>query len=397
MAETIADQKKGINLIKIGGIQIKLDYSWFIVFALVLWSLSAGYFPQIYPERTTLTYWTAGLIAALLFFVSVVTHELSHSFMAISSGIKISEITLFIFGGMARLSEEAGDPKTEFKIAIVGPLTSFALAVVFWLIQNAIRGDQPSIIVEIFGYLAWINIALAVFNLIPGFPLDGGRVFRAFWWWKTGSMIEATRVASDIGKGFAIVLMILGGVQIFSGALIGGLWLIFVGMFLRGMAEGGYQELMIKKSLEGTRVQEIMIRDVVTAASDLSLKRLIADYFLRYGYRGFPIMTDGKVSGMISLANVKDLSEQEQADKMVKQVMTPINGAMTILPETSLIEALKKMSQEKVTRLLVMRGDQMMGMITQAGLLRFLEIKRALANEIHRKKDESDGSGRLIA
>ena len=279
----------------------------------------------------------------------------------------------------------------------MGPLTSFALAVVFWLIQNAIRGDQPSIIVEIFGYLAWINIALAVFNLIPGFPLDGGRVFRAFWWWKTGSMIEATRVASDIGKGFAIVLMILGGVQIFSGALIGGLWLIFVGMFLRGMAQGGYQQLVIEKSLEGTRVQDIMIRDVVTAAPDLSLKQLIADYFLRYGYRGFPVMTDGKVSGMISLANVKDLSEQEQANKMVEQVMAPINAAMTILPETSLIEALKKMSQEKVTRLLVMRGDQMMGMITQTGLLRFLEIKRALANEIHRKKDESDGSGRLIA
>lgn len=300
--------------------------------------------------------------------------------MAIRSGIKIPEITLFIFGGMARLSEEAGDPKTEFKIAIVGPLTSFALAIVFWLIQNAIRGDQPSIIVEIFGYLAWINVALGVFNLIPGFPLDGGRVFRAFWWWKTGSMLEATRVASDIGKGFAVVLMILGGVQIFSGALIGGLWLIFVGMFLRGMAEGGYQELVIKKSLEGTRVQDVMIRDVVTAAPDLSLKRLIADYFLRYGYRGFPVMTDGKVSGMISLANVKDLSEQEQADKLVKQVMTPINAAMTILPETSLIEALKKMSQENVTRLLVMRGDQMMGMITQTGLLRFLEIKRALAN-----------------
>jgi CBS domain-containing protein len=187
-------------------------------------------------------------------------------------------------------------------------------------------------------------------------------------------------VASDIGKGFAVVLMILGGVQIFSGALIGGLWLIFVGMFLRGMAEGGYQELVIKKSLEGTRVQDVMIRDVVTAAPDLSLKRLVADYFLRYGYRGFPVMTDGKVSGMISLANVKDLSEREQADKVVEQVMAPINGAMTIPPETSLIEALKKMSQENITRLLVMRGDQMMGMITQTGLLRFLEIKRALAN-----------------
>jgi Zn-dependent protease/predicted transcriptional regulator len=380
MAETTSEKKSGIRLIKVGGIQIKLDYSWFIVFALVLWSLSAGYFPRVYPDQSTQTYWTAGLIAAFLFFVSVVTHELSHSFMAIRSGIKISEITLFIFGGMARLSEEADDPKTEFKIAIVGPLTSFALAIVFWLIRNAIQGDQPSIIVEIFGYLAWINVALGVFNLIPGFPLDGGRVFRAVWWWKTGSMIEATRVASDIGKGFAIVLMILGGLQIFSGALVGGLWFIFIGMFLRGMAEVGYNELVMKKSLEGTRIQDVMIRDLVTVSPNLSIKRLITDYFLRYGYRGFPVITDGKVSGMISLANVKDLSEQEQADRIVEQVMAPINGETIIPPETSLIEALKKMSQQKTARLLVMRGDQMMGMITQTGLLRFLEMKRALAS-----------------
>ena len=378
MTDAVAEKKPGLKLMKIGGIQIILDYSWFIVFGLLLWSLSAGYFPMVYPDQTAQTYWLAGFLAALLFFISVITHELSHSFMAIRSGIKISEITLFIFGGMARLSEEAGDPKTEFKIAIVGPLTSFALALVFWLIQSALRGDQSSIIVEMFGYLVWINIALGIFNLIPGFPLDGGRVFRAFWWWKTGSMIKATRLASDIGKGFAVVLMILGGVQIFSGALVGGLWLIFIGMFLRGMAEAGYKELMMTKSLEGARVQDVMIRDVVTAPPDLSLKQLIADYFLRYGYHGFPVTTDGKVSGMISLANVKDFSEEEQTEKKVEQVMAPVNRAMTISPETPLIEALRKMSQENIARLLVMRGDQMMGMITQTGLLRFLEIKRAL-------------------
>jgi Zn-dependent protease len=315
MAEVVAEKKPGLKLMKVGGIQIILDYSWFIVFGLLLWSLSAGYFPLVYPGQTTQTYWMTGGLAALLFFISVITHELSHSFMAIRSGIKIPEITLFIFGGMARLSEEAGDPKTEFKIAIVGPLTSFALAFVFWILQNTLRNDQPSIIVEMFGYLSWINIALGIFNLIPGFPLDGGRVFRAFWWWKTGSMIKATRLASDIGKGFAVVLMILGGVQIFSGALIGGLWLIFIGMFLRGMAEAGYQELVLTKSLEGTRVQDVMIRDVVTAPFDLPLRQLIADYFLRYGYRGFPVTADGKVSGVISLANVKDLSSQEQAEK----------------------------------------------------------------------------------
>jgi Zn-dependent protease len=201
MAEAVAEKKRGLRLVKIGGIQITLDYSWFIVFALVLWSLSAGYFPQAYPGQSTQVYWTTGFLAALLFFFSVITHELSHSLMAIRSGIKIPEITLFIFGGMARLSEEAADVKTEFKIAIVGPLTSFALAFIFWLIQNFLRGDQPSIVVELFGYLAWINIALGVFNLLPGFPLDGGRVLRAFWWWKSGSMLDATRMASDWGKG----------------------------------------------------------------------------------------------------------------------------------------------------------------------------------------------------
>ena len=381
MAEPNPEKKSGILLFSVRGIQIRLDYSWFIIFTLVIWSLSAGYFPRVYPDQSTQLYWVAGLIAALLFFASIVAHELSHSLAAIRSGINISEITLFIFGGVARLSEEAGDPKTEFKIAIVGPLTSFALALVFWLIQNALRGDQPSILVEVFGYLAWINIALGLFNLIPGFPLDGGRVFRAFWWWKTGSMLEATRAASDIGKGFAIVLMILGGVQIFSGALIGGLWFIFIGMFLRGMAEGGYQELVMRRSLEGTRVKDVMIRDVVTAAPDLSVKRIIADYFLRYGYRGFPVARDGKASGIISLANVKDLSEQQQAEKIVEQVMRPIDGALAITPETPLMEALKKMSQENTSRLLVMRGDRMIGMITQTGLLRFLEVKRALGSE----------------
>src|SRR5690606_36178401 len=158
---------------------------------------SAGYFPKAYPGQATATYWTTGVLAALLFFFSVITHELAHSFMAIHSGIKIPEITLFIFGGLARLSEDAPDPKTEFKIAIVGPLTSFALAALFWVIQAVVRGDQPSIVVELFGYLAWINLALGVFNLLPGFPLDGGRVLRAFSWWRSGSMLEATRLASD--------------------------------------------------------------------------------------------------------------------------------------------------------------------------------------------------------
>ena len=379
MAEEVARENRGIRLFTIGGIQIRLDYSWFIVFGLVLFSLSAGYFPQAYPRQSTQTYWLTGLLATLLFFFSVITHELSHSFMALRSGIKIHEITLFIFGGMARLSEDANDPKTEFKIAVVGPLTSVILAGLFWLVRAAISGAQPSILAEMFGYLAWINVALALFNLVPGFPLDGGRLFRAFWWWKTGSIVQATRKAADWGKGFAFALMIFGGLQIFTGSLVGGLWLIFIGMFLRGMAEASYQDVLLRKSLEGTRVADVMIRDVVAASADLPVKGLISDYFLRYGYHGFPVRSNGRVLGVISISNVKDLSAEEQDRKTVAQVMSPIGRDMTVSPETSIADALGKMTEKNLGRLLVMRGDEMVGMITQTGVLRFLQIHRLLA------------------
>jgi Zn-dependent protease len=276
MAQHTGDTQ-GINLFTVRGIELRIDYSWFIVFALVLFSLSLGYFPQVYPNQSNRVYWITGFLATLLFFISVVTHEMSHSFMALRSGVKIHGITLFIFGGMARLSEETDDPRTEFKIAVVGPLTSLMLAGVFWLIQLALRGEQPSILVEMFGYLAWVNLALALFNLIPGFPLDGGRLFRAFWWWKTGSVIDATRLAADWGKGFAIVLMIFGGLEIFAGSLIGGLWLIFIGTFLRGIAEASYHNVLLKQSLEGTRVEQVMTRDIVSVPPELPVSALISD------------------------------------------------------------------------------------------------------------------------
>jgi CBS domain-containing protein len=253
------------------------------------------------------------------------------------------------------------------------------LAGLFWLIQTAARGDQPSIFVEMFGYLAWINFALAVFNLVPGFPLDGGRLFRAFWWWKTGSIVDATRVASDWGKGFAVVLMIFGGLQIFTGSLVGGLWLIFIGMFLRGIAEASYQELLLKRSLDGRRVDQVMSREIVSISPELSVKSAIADYFLRYGYRGFPVRTNGTVHGIISLPDVKDLSVNEQDSRTVGEVMSAINDAMVVAPETPVSEALQRMSEENIARLLVMDDGRMVGMFTQTGVLRYLEIHKAFA------------------
>jgi Zn-dependent protease/predicted transcriptional regulator len=368
----------GITLFQIAGINITLDFSWFIVFALVLLALSAGYFPRNYPGYGSGSYLLVGLIATMLFFASVVIHELAHSLVALRSGIEIREITLFIFGGMARITEEPRTPQMELKIAAVGPLSSFGLAFGFWLIKSIIWGAEPSLLGAVFDYLAWINLALGVFNLIPGFPLDGGRVLRAIWWWKTDSLTRATKVASDIGKWFAVALMVLGGLEIFAGALLNGLWLIFIGMFLRAMSERGYEEVIIRKSLEGMRIEEVMTREVVTVPPDLPLANLVHDYFLRYAYRSFPVVHEQRVLGLVLVTAVKDIPRKEQESRKVAEVMIPPSDSLVISPDASLAEALKRMSQDEVEQLLVMDRDQMVGLITKTGLLRFIQIRQIL-------------------
>jgi Zn-dependent protease/CBS domain-containing protein len=367
-----------IPLFSFAGIKVTLDYSWLIIFALVAWSLSAGYFPHYFPDYGFRLYWTAGIVASILFFASILIHELAHSLTAVRAGIAIPEITLFIFGGVAHLSEEPSDPKTELKIAAAGPLASFLLAILFWLIKNALQGTAPDLLVAVFEYLAWINLALGIFNLGPGYPLDGGRILRAIVWWTTGSMAWATKWASDIGKGFAWALMILGVVRIFSGALIGGLWLIFIGMFLKGLAASGYRDLVMKQSFEGVNVEDLMVEDVISVPPDLTLAEATDSFFLRYGHGGFPVMQESKVLGLINLAKIKDIGTEERSTTTVAQVMIPLSSEVQIDPSESLIEALKKMTRSDLGRLLVMREGRMIGMITKTGLLRFLEIKQVL-------------------
>jgi Zn-dependent protease/CBS domain-containing protein len=369
---------RGISLFKIAGIHINIDYSWFIIFALVLFALSAGYLPRAFPGQPTQTYWVAGLVATLLFFTSVMLHELAHSLVAIHHGIDIPEITLFIFGGVSRLSQEPTDPKTEFKIASVGPLTSFALAAAFGALRVLLKGFEPSLIVVVIGYLAWINLALGIFNLIPGFPLDGGRLLRAFLWWKTGSLTRATKVAADFGKGFAVAIMVLGGLQIFAGALVNGLWFIFIGMFLRGMSIQGYEELVMRKSLEGVHVEEVMVQEVVSVPRDLTISQLIHDYFLHYAYRGFPVVEQGRVLGIVSVTAVRQLPREVYDHRQVADIMTPLQEDNLIEAQASLADALVKMSRQEQDRLLVLKGGQLAGLVTKTGLLRFVQIKQVL-------------------
>lgn len=374
---TAGARQSGIELFAIRGIRIRVHPSWVIIFVLILWSLSAGYLPRIHPDQSPGSYWLAGLVATLLFFASVLAHELAHSFVAQGAGIPVSGITLFVFGGVSQVTENARDPKTEMKVAVVGPLCSFALALVFWGVTVLWKGG-PSLTAAVLRYLAWINLALGVFNLVPGFPLDGGRILRSALWWKTGSLTRATRWAADVGKGFAYALMGLGALQIFGGALVAGVWFILIGVFLRTVAEGEYQQTVMRRSLEGVRVGDVMVEDVVTVSPGLTVAELVDRYFLHFGYKGFPVLDGDRVAGIVALRNVKHLDRAERERTTAGQLMVEIGDGDRVRPDVSLAEALQKMAEQGTGRLLVMEGDRLVGILTKAGLARLLEVKRVL-------------------
>jgi Zn-dependent protease/CBS domain-containing protein len=369
---------RGIHLFTIAGIRIIIDYSWFLIFVLVAASLSGGYLPQEVPGASALAYGTAGIVATLSFFLSLLLHELAHSLVAMASGIRIPSITLFLFGGVSRLAEEPEDPQTELRIAIVGPFISFALALVFWIAGRRLEGVVHPLAVAVVEYLAFINVALGIFNLIPGFPLDGGRVMRAVLWWRTGSLDRDTRVVSDLGKSFALGLMFLGAILVFRGALLGGIWLIFIGMFLRGAAASGYEQMSLTRALQSVTVGEVMIEAPLTVPADLPLSDLVSRYFLRYGYRGFPVEEGGKAVGLISVGDLTRVSEAELGGRKVGDAMHPLDASRVISKEAPLLEALERMSRPEVGRLVILEGDRISGMVTKTGLLRLLEIRQIL-------------------
>lgn len=275
---------RGIKLFKVVGIQVSIDYTWFIVFVLFAWSLAFGYFPFRYPGFGRSTYLFMGFVSSFLLFACVLIHELSHSYTSNRLGLEIKEITLFIFGGVAQLTKEPEDALVELKIAVAGPLASGVLSVLFWAISKTVPQADYPVIYAIFAYLAMINVVLMIFNMIPGFPLDGGRVLRAIWWYKTGDLNAATRVASRIGKGFAIFLIIMGFLQIATGNFTGGIWSVFIGVFLQQAAESGYQQLVIKRALEGLKVSDVMSKGVVSVEEDFTVQKVVDEYFFKYHY-----------------------------------------------------------------------------------------------------------------
>ncbi|MBI3755983.1 MAG: site-2 protease family protein [Deltaproteobacteria bacterium] len=370
---------RGVKLFRILGIQISLDYTWFIVFGLVAWSLAQGYFPITIPGLTTFTYILVGIISAALLFACVLIHELSHSYTSNKLGLDVKEITLFIFGGVAQLTKEPEDPITELKIAVAGPAASVALAATFWLLMHlAAAIPAYPVLSAVFGYLAMINMVLVVFNLIPGFPLDGGRILRAIWWKKTGDLQKATQVASQVGKGFAMLLIGFGFLQIFMGNFIGGLWMIFIGMFLQQAAGSSYKQLLVKKTLETIKVSDAMTRNVVTITEDSTLSTVVEKYFFGYHFVGFPVSSNGRITGMLTLNNVRLIPKEQWDTTLVRDVMDNISPDAILHPEDNAMNALSRMISLDIGRLLVMDKGKLVGIITRRDIMKLMEFKADL-------------------
>jgi Zn-dependent protease/predicted transcriptional regulator len=372
-------KRQEIDLFKVAGVQIAIDYSWLIIFVLVLWSLSAGYFPELHPGYPGIEYWMVGLVATLLFFASIVIHELSHALVANHLGQPVERISLFIFGGMAHLGHEPTSARDELKIAAVGPLTSFVLGALFLAIPQVfgLNGSFP-MWASVFDYLGFINVALGIFNLLPGFPLDGGRILRATFWSRSGDFRRATALASEWGRGIAYGLIFLGALEIFSGSLIGGIWLIFIALFLKGAASASYQSLVIEQVLGSERVSDLMVRDPLTIDAATTVADAIHDHFMRHGYGGYPVIENGRVAGLIALSQVRDCPAEERAHKRVSGIMRPLDPAIVIAPDAPVSNALRQMAEGDSGRLLVMEQDRLVGLLSRSRVAHFIMLRSQL-------------------
>ncbi len=358
---------------KIMGIPIGINYSWFIIFFLITATLGRYVFPWLYPDWATPVYWIAGLCTSLLFFASLIAHELAHSLVAVRKGIEVKSITLFIFGGAARISREAPEASTELLMAVAGPLASIALAGVFALIWLLSRNNLEPL-AAMSAYLCWVNLALAAFNMLPGFPLDGGRVLRSIIWWRSGSYRKATRIATLSGQAFGC-LLILSGLAI--GALvywINGLWLALLGGFLFVAARASYRQAVLRDSLQGLTAQELMTGDCQMVPEQLTIETLVNEYLLPAGRRCLLVGEWGRVSGIVTLQDTKLVPKRRWHTTPVAEAMTPAEKLAVVYPGDDGLTVLERMQEGGIGLLLVVSGERVVGVIERD---RLLELSRA--------------------
>ena len=339
----------GIPFGRVFGISLRLHYSWFVIFVLITWALTTSYFPLSHPSWSLRTSIAAGVLTSLLFFGSVLLHELMHSLVAVSEGIAVQSITLFILGGVSQITEEPKTAKDEFRMAIAGPLTSLVLGGIFWAIWFGLHNTN-SFISAIAYYLGLINVLLGVFNLVPGFPLDGGRVFRSLLWWRNRSLQRSTRIASNIGRGVGY-LFIFGGIWLlFTGNWFNGIWFALIGWFLESAAVGSYRQLVLREMLQGHTAKEIMTQECMTVSPDTTVERLVNENILTSGRRCFPVVADSGLQGLMTLDNVRGVPRDRWDSTTLKEVMRTLDHLKSVGPNEDLSTLLKMMTEGNITR-----------------------------------------------
>ncbi len=373
--------KSNIKLGKISGIEIGLHYSWFIIAALIVFSLGE-HFHQVNPSWGTSEVWIAALLTAVLFFVSLLLHELSHSLVAQARGLKVKSITLFALGGVSQIEDDATDAKTEFWVAIAGPIASLIIgfgclaiaAGLGWRLSAEPRTAATAVLV----WLGYINIALAVFNMIPGFPLDGGRVLRSIVWGITKNADSSTRIAARIGEVVAFLFIAYGIWQFFGGAGINGLWMVFIGWFLMDAAKASYAQVDVAAAFRGLRVSQVMSRDCVIVNRGMSLQEFVDTYLLKTGQRCFAVEDQGRLVGLITPRDVGAIPRERWDTTTVREAMRPLEELHVITPDTQVLDALKIMAGNDVNQLPVVANGTLQGIVSRSHLVQLLQARSEL-------------------
>ncbi len=381
--------KGSLRLGRIAGIEIGIHYTWVLAFALFAWSLAAGFFPGAAPGQTSGAYWIAGVISALLLFVSVLLHELAHSLVAQARGIPVRSITLFIFGGVSNLEEEAERPAVEFAMAIVGPLTSLVLALIFWIMFQAMQPavslasffriggwlPQENIVAASLFYLALINALLAAFNILPGFPLDGGRVLRSILWGTTGNLVRATNIAATVGRLFGWGFIALGVYWFLGGDWLGGLWIAFIGWFLNNAADASRREITLREHLTGARVKDVMYVGQESISPKTTVADVVHGIFQQRFRRAVPVCQDNRPVGIVTITDLKGLPQEKWAETPVEQIMTR-EPLYSVTPEDDLNAAMKLITQHDLNQVLVLSQGQCAGLLSRADIIRYLQLSQ---------------------
>lgn len=390
---TITGQERsGVGLFNLFGIEIRLDWSVLIIFGLIVYSLGTGLFPQWHPDWSAGTAWLTALAAGVIFFVSLLAHELAHSLMARRYGIRVPRITLFLFGGMAEMEAEARTPKQEFFIAVVGPLTSLILGALFTgaamlamddRIASALTEDPQAALsgmspwITAFLWLGSVNVMLAVFNMVPGFPLDGGRVFRALVWWLTGDPVRATRLASNAGRFVGWLIIAYGFWNVLALGNLGGLWLVFIGWFLTHLARVSYSQLMTERSLRSVRVQDVMRTRFDSVPAEASLEDFIENYLLRSSQHLWPVTEDERFVGTIAFSDVTRVPTAERRARRVRDLLTPLDERHCLAADEMASSALRRLAGLGDQPVVVVQNGRVVGLLRAGDILRWTMVHRA--------------------